>query len=86
MTGVSELKSYDVLVVGKGNAALCAALAARDDGARVAMLEAAAGEHHGLCPELGGLALTLCSHAEHACAVKDQRHRARLVGDLDSLL
>ena len=32
---------YDVVVVGKGNAALCAALAARDQGASVAMLEAA---------------------------------------------
>lgn len=32
---------YDVIVVGKGNAALCAALAAREHGARVAMLEAA---------------------------------------------
>ncbi|HXV11388.1 MAG TPA: FAD-dependent tricarballylate dehydrogenase TcuA [Burkholderiales bacterium] len=31
----------DVLVVGKGNAALCAALSARDQGAKVAMLEAA---------------------------------------------
>jgi len=31
----------DVLVVGKGNAALCAALAARDQGVRVIMLEAA---------------------------------------------
>jgi len=31
----------DVLVVGKGNAALCAALAARDHGVRVTMLEAA---------------------------------------------
>ena len=30
-----------MVVVGKGNAALCAALAARDQGARVAMLEAA---------------------------------------------
>ncbi len=32
---------YDVVVVGKGNAALCAALAAREQGARVALLEAA---------------------------------------------
>ena len=47
MTGLSELKSYDVLVVGKGNAALCAALAARDDGARVAVLEAAPVEESG---------------------------------------
>jgi len=35
------MNEYDVVVVGKGNAALCAALAARDEGARVAVLEAA---------------------------------------------
>ena len=35
------MEDYDVVVVGKGNAALCAALAARDQGARVGMLEAA---------------------------------------------
>lgn len=35
------MQKYDVVVVGKGNAALCAALSARDKGARVAMLEAA---------------------------------------------
>ena len=32
---------HDVIVVGKGNAALCAALAAQEHGARVVMLEAA---------------------------------------------
>src|SRR3990172_8469666 len=32
---------FDVVVVGKGNAALCAALSARDTGVTVAMLEAA---------------------------------------------
>lgn len=32
---------YDVIVVGKGNAALCAALAARESGVRVLVLEAA---------------------------------------------
>jgi tricarballylate dehydrogenase len=35
------MNEFDVVVVGKGNAALCAALAARDTGASVAMLEAA---------------------------------------------
>jgi len=42
-----EKHEYDVVVVGKGNAALCAALAARDQGARVAMLEAANEDEHG---------------------------------------
>jgi tricarballylate dehydrogenase len=41
------MQSSDVLVVGKGNAALCAALAARDQGARVTMLEAASPEESG---------------------------------------
>ncbi|MDB5599821.1 MAG: tricarballylate dehydrogenase, partial [Xanthobacteraceae bacterium] len=34
-------KNYDVLVVGGGNAALCAAIAARRDGASVLVLEGA---------------------------------------------
>ena len=42
-----EDKQYDVIVVGKGNVALCAALAARDQGARVAMLEAASPDESG---------------------------------------
>lgn len=41
------VEHYDVVVVGKGNAALCAALAARDEGASVAMLEAAAQDESG---------------------------------------
>jgi tricarballylate dehydrogenase len=40
MTG-SNLDNADVIVVGAGNAAACAALAAREAGARVIMLEAA---------------------------------------------
>src|SRR6195952_569755 len=35
------LERYDVLVIGGGNAALCAAIAARRDGASVLVLEAA---------------------------------------------
>jgi tricarballylate dehydrogenase len=41
------MKTYDVLVVGKGNAALCAALSARDQDVSVAMLEAATVEESG---------------------------------------
>ncbi len=41
------MQRFDVLVVGKGNAALCAALAARDAGVTVAMLEAAAPDESG---------------------------------------
>jgi tricarballylate dehydrogenase len=42
-----EEQRYDVIVVGKGNAALCAALSARDQGARVVMLEAASPDEAG---------------------------------------
>jgi tricarballylate dehydrogenase len=38
---------FDVIVVGKGNAALCSALAAHDVGARVLILEAAAQDESG---------------------------------------
>ena len=41
------MNKFDVLVVGKGNAALCAALSARDTGVSVAMLEAAPVEESG---------------------------------------
>ena len=41
------MNSFDVIVVGKGNAALCAALAAHDQGARVAVLEAASEDESG---------------------------------------
>ncbi|OGA45454.1 MAG: tricarballylate dehydrogenase [Betaproteobacteria bacterium RIFCSPLOWO2_12_FULL_62_58] len=41
------MQQFDVVVVGKGNAALCAALSARDMGVSVAMLEAASVEESG---------------------------------------
>ncbi len=41
------MQEYDVVVVGKGNAALCAALSAREQGASVALLEAASEDESG---------------------------------------
>ncbi|MDP1716616.1 MAG: FAD-dependent tricarballylate dehydrogenase TcuA [Burkholderiales bacterium] len=41
------MHEHDVIVVGKGNAALCAALAARERGAKVVMLEAASEDESG---------------------------------------
>ena len=40
-------RSYDVIVVGGGNAAMCAALSAREHGASVLMLERAPEEQRG---------------------------------------
>ena len=42
-----ENQSYDVVVVGGGNAALCAALAASEHGAKVALIERAPEEKRG---------------------------------------
>ena len=41
------MQEFDVLVVGKGNAALCSALSAHEHGVKVAMLEAASEDEHG---------------------------------------
>src|SRR5579862_1085980 len=41
------MSEYDVIVVGAGNAAFCAALAAQEEGASVLMLEAAPQEESG---------------------------------------
>jgi len=44
---MNAMQPFDVVVVGKGNAALCAALSARDTGVTVAMLEAASVDESG---------------------------------------
>src|SRR5687767_453157 len=44
---MGTMSDYDVIVVGAGNAAFCAALAAREQGASVLMLEAAPEEESG---------------------------------------
>jgi len=41
------MQEYDVIVVGKGNAALCSALSAHDQGVKVAILEAASEDESG---------------------------------------
>ena len=46
---------FDVIVVGGGNAAMCAALSAREKGARVLLMEKATPEDRGgNCPYTGG--------------------------------
>ena len=47
ISGFGTEQNFDVIVVGGGNAALCAALSAHDHGARVLVLESAPREHRG---------------------------------------
>ena len=54
---------YDVIVVGKGNAALCAALAAHDKGARVGVLEAAHPEESGGNSRFAGGVMRFAFHS-----------------------
>ena len=43
----AETKRYDIIVVGGGNAGLCAAVTAAETGARVAILESAPKTYRG---------------------------------------
>src|SRR5262249_43750584 len=45
--GTASMREWDVIVVGAGNAAFCAALSARQSGARVLMLERAPKDESG---------------------------------------
>ena len=54
---------YDVVVVGKGNAALCAALSAQEQGARVAMLEAASEDDGGGNSRFAGGVMRFAFHS-----------------------
>ena len=47
MVEIEQSQSFDVIVVGAGNAATCAALSARENGARVLMLEIAPEDQRG---------------------------------------
>src|SRR3954451_7370056 len=46
-TGENGIRTYDVIVVGGGNAALCAAITAREEGAKVLLLERAPEDERG---------------------------------------
>jgi tricarballylate dehydrogenase len=59
------MQPYEVIVVGKGNATLRAALAARDRGVSVAMLEAALPDESGGSSRFaGGVMRFACDKAE----------------------
>jgi tricarballylate dehydrogenase len=63
---------YDVLVVGKGNAALCAALSAREKSEKVVMLEAAPEEESGGNSRYaGGLMRTVYNSVEDLQQIMD---------------
>jgi tricarballylate dehydrogenase len=69
------MQLYDVIVVGKGNAALWAALAARDRGVSGAMLEAASSDESGGSSRFaGGLMRFACDNAEDLRKLIDVTH------------
>jgi tricarballylate dehydrogenase len=75
----------DVLVVGKGNAALCAALSARESGARVMMLEAASQEESGGNSRFaGGVMRFAYSGVEDLLKVTDLTAQEIAESDFDS--
>ena len=70
-----EIAEWDVIVVGAGNAATCAALSARENGARVLMLEIAPEEQRGGNSAFTGGAFRVVYHG-----VEDL---ARLIPDMN---
>jgi tricarballylate dehydrogenase len=81
---VSEVRpDYDVVVIGGGNAGLCAALAARGAGARVVVLESA--PRHYRAGNSRHTRNLRCAHAEPTGLLTDGYSRDELLADLESV-
>ena len=71
----------DVIVVGKGNAALCAALAARDTGASVVMLEAANEDESGGNSRFAGGVMRFAYETVGRSAARHRHHRRKKIAN-----
>lgn len=71
---IGSIKKFDVIVVGGGNAALCAALSAHDHGARVLVLEAASKDARGGNSRFAGCIFRACHQGlDHVKSVLGER-------------
>src|SRR5262249_5282031 len=81
---MSDSRSYDVIVVGGGNAAMCAALSAQEQGARVLVLEKAPEAWRGGNGffTAGGFRFAFKSF-EELCALTDLSDQEKAVMEVD---